>query len=215
MSYDETYLKVKNMFGSEPEEILVNHRNLIDKSKRVLDVGAGQGRNTFYLANNGFKVDAIDNSIVSAKTIAKKAKEKELRVKTIEADFFDFMPKTKKYSAIMVFGLLQILNWSMVNSLFNRAKKMLNKNGLLFVTAFGTKDDSYKTCVKNCVEIGKNSFYCGCNGTIRTYLEKDEILTFVPEFDIIHHFEGKGKIHKHGKGPFEQHYIVELVAKLK
>jgi len=213
MSYDETYLKIKNMFGTEPEGILVNHCSLIDKSKRVLDVGAGQGRNSFFLAKQGFKVDAIDNSVVSIKTIAKKAEEEGLRIKAIEADFFDFMPKTKKYSAVMVFGLLQILNWSLVKSLFIRAKKLLDKDGLLFITAFGTKDDSYKSCVETCVEIGKNSFYCNNNGNIRTYLEEDEILSFVQDFEIIHHFEGKGKEHKHGKGPIEQHYIVELVAK--
>ncbi len=211
MSYDETYLKIKNMFGTEPEEILVNHCHLIDKNKRILDVGAGQGRNSFFLAKKGFKVDAIDNSVVSIKTIAKKVEKENLRIRVIEADFFDFMPKTKKYSAVMVFGLLQILNWSMVKSLFIRAKKLLDKDGLLFITAFGTKDESYKSCVETCVEIGKNSFYC--NGTFQTYLEEDEILSFVSDFEIIHHFEGVGKEHKHGKGPIEQHYIVELVAK--
>lgn len=41
MSYDDIYTSNKNYFGEEPESILRRYYNEIDKSKPVLDIGAG------------------------------------------------------------------------------------------------------------------------------------------------------------------------------
>jgi len=212
MTYDATYLNIKNMFGKNPEEILVNYSDKIDKNHKVLDVGAGQGRNSFFLAQNGFDVVAIDISVVSIKSILETAGKKNLKIKAVEVDFLTYKFKEKKFSAIMIFGLFQMLNWSAIKSFINKAKKMLIKDGVIFLTALGTKDDSYGHYVKNWIEIGRNSFYTE-ESNFRTYLEKNEILDYFSEFEILHHYEGLGKEHKHGKGPIEQHYIVELVAK--
>ncbi len=65
MSYDKTYTNIKNMFGEEPEKTLIKFINKIDKFKPVLDIGAGQGSNSVYLASNGFSVDAVDPSGVA------------------------------------------------------------------------------------------------------------------------------------------------------
>ncbi len=47
MTYDKTYKEIKNVFGSEPEEILKKYYERIEIANPILDIGAGQGRNSF------------------------------------------------------------------------------------------------------------------------------------------------------------------------
>ncbi len=49
----------KRMKKLSAEELLVNNINLIQKP-HILDLGCGDGRNTFFLAKNGFEVLAVD-----------------------------------------------------------------------------------------------------------------------------------------------------------
>jgi tellurite methyltransferase len=111
MTYDNTYSSIKNVFGDKPETILEKYVNKIDKTKPVLDIGIGQGRNSFYLAQNGFKVDGIDLSEVAVKGVSKASKKENLPLNAYQKGFQDFIPKGTPYSAILVFGLIQILDW--------------------------------------------------------------------------------------------------------
>jgi tellurite methyltransferase len=63
MTYDRTYKNTENVFGTNPEIILKKYANKIEKARPVLDIGIGQGRNSFYLAKEGFKVDGLSNRI--------------------------------------------------------------------------------------------------------------------------------------------------------
>lgn len=60
---------------------------------RALDVASGAGRNALYLAEAGFRVDAIDISAVGLQQLGRQAQERELQVNCIEHDLdnaFDF-----------------------------------------------------------------------------------------------------------------------------
>lgn len=51
------------LFGSEPNDTIVAFEALFDKSMSVLDAGCGDGRNSLYLAKQGFsQIDAFDLS---------------------------------------------------------------------------------------------------------------------------------------------------------
>lgn len=211
--YDKTYRETEHVFGIEPEDSLVKFIEKINKNYPVLDIGAGQGRNSVFMADQGFTVDAIDTSKVAVETIAKISDERNLKINVAKSDFLKFNSGGRKYSCIMIFGLFQMMNWHDINEFVKKAKKLTVEGGLIFITAFGTKDPSYKECVKNYIEIGKNSFF-GDETHIKTFLEEDEILSYFSNETIIHHFEGLGKEHKHGNGQLEQHYLVELVVKV-
>jgi len=83
MSYDKTYSKSKDFFGDKPESILEKHNKLINRARPVLDIGAGQGRNSFFLAQNGIDVMAIDSSQVAVNTINEAARENKLSITAI------------------------------------------------------------------------------------------------------------------------------------
>lgn len=75
--YDELYGRLDEAFGAEPDSLLVEHRRLLDPTRPVLDVGAGQGRHSLLLAAEGFTVEAIDPSPVAIESLRARAKEAE------------------------------------------------------------------------------------------------------------------------------------------
>jgi len=206
--FDINYKHHKNYFGEFPEEILVKYADKIPENSHVLDIGAGQGRHSFYLAEKGLYVDAVDSS----KTAISILKEKQNKnINFIESNISQFNSSPKHYSAILLFGIIQILNWEKINSLIEHVKLWTKNGGLIFVTAFGKGDDKFEDCKNHWNEIGNNSFESD-DKRIRTFLESNEILTLFDGFEIIHHWEGMGKKHRHGNGPIEQHSMIELVA---
>lgn len=209
MDYNEYYMANQNAFGEQPEKILLDHTHLIPRKSPILDVGAGQGRNTIYLSELGFQVDAMDPSSVSINTLEEIKLQKKLRFNTLLTDFKDF-PETKRYSAVLVFGLIQILDRDEVALLKNKISGWLKNGGLLFLTSFTIEDDSHKTIRENSLEIGKNS-YLKPNGEKRTFFEPGEIKKLFQEYEPLYYREGLGPRHRHGNGPYERHAMVETV----
>ena len=69
---------------------------------KALDVACGAGRNTIYLAEAGFEVDAIDISVEGLRQTAEKAAEKELVVTCIEHDLDEPYAFATHYDLILV-----------------------------------------------------------------------------------------------------------------
>jgi cyclopropane fatty-acyl-phospholipid synthase-like methyltransferase len=208
MSYDETYKNTKNNFGAEPELVLRNYYRRINKSKPVLDIGAGQGRNAFFLAREGYIVDAIDPSKVATETISAIAAQERLSIHTHQCGFDKFVPQVDFYSGILIFGLIQILSWEDINLLLEKVKHWTRKRSLIFITGFTIADSSFTRYSQIWKTIGKNSF-ADEQGNLRTYLEAGEILNLFNEYEVVYHWEGIGPEHRHGNSPIERHAMVE------
>lgn len=209
MSYNKTYSETVNVFGSEPEKILVDYVDKIDKSKPVLDIGAGQGRNTFYLAGKGFHIDVIDPSLVAVQTIKNFAEDKNYSINAEQCNFQNFN-SIKTYSAVLVFGLIQILDWKSIQLLIDKIDSWIIRGSTVFITAWSTKDSSFHKYSNEWSRCGKNSF-TNKKGEFRTFLGENEILKLFKDNNVLHHWEGFGKKHRHGNGPVEQHARVEMV----
>jgi tellurite methyltransferase len=214
MIYDETYSRIENVFGQEPELILKNFYQRMDKSIPVLDIGAGQGRNSFFLARKGFTVDAIDPLKVAVETVAALADKDKLLVRTYHSSLDNLIVPTNIYSGILIFGLIQILSWKSIELLLEKIKNWTKEGSLLFVTEFSTADPSFNKISQAWNKIGKNSFVDE-HSNIRTFLEEGEILGLFKGYEVLHHFEGKGSPHKHGDAPLEQHAMIAVVLQRK
>ncbi len=57
--------------------------------RRALDVASGRGRNSIYLAEEGWQVDAVDISEVALDHLTRKARAENLRINCVEADLED------------------------------------------------------------------------------------------------------------------------------
>ncbi len=210
MQYDDIYKNSIGYFGDEPERILKKYYRLLNKTQLVLDIGAGQGRNAIFLANEGFMVEAIDPSRVAMDFVAQSAKSKGLSIRTYHCGFESFAPEANCYSGILIFGLIQILSWSSIRQLMQKLDEWLTENGLIFMTAFTTGDPSFARYSTGWKHAGKNSF-TDSNNNYHTYLETGQIVTLLKDYKVIHHREGLGPWHRHGNRAPERHSMAEAV----
>lgn len=218
--FDGAYRDTDHYFGEKPESILVDHATLIDKSRPGLDVGAGQGRNSFYLAGVCAGVDAIDPSTEAVKAISTVADHTGLPVRAIRADFERFDPvrdgiageKFRSYGAICLFGLIQLLTPVSIHRLKENLLSWSGEGSVVFLTAFTTDDPSFDEISRTWYPVGPLS-YMDNTGTVRTYLEPGEATRLLPETSVVYHREFLGPEHRHGEGPLQRHAIVEAVLK--
>jgi len=208
--YDDYYRSTPEVFGSAPNPVLVEHAELIDPSATALDIGCGQGRNSFFLARSKITVHALDPSVEAVREVKAVAEKEGLTIRTIHSGFADLKPKADGYGTILVFGLIPDLKREQVTALVAVIEKVLAPKGLLFITAFGTWDPAFEGHQREWTEDTENSF-CSLDGVVRTYLEKGELVALFRNFEVIHSWEGLGPEHRHGDGPPERHGLAEAV----
>lgn len=210
MDYDEAYRDTASYFGGAPDPLLEKWAPRLDSQRPVLDVGCGQGRNSVYLARHGLTVHAVDPSPVAIAQLDRRVSEEDLAIRTYCRGFSEAGLARDDFGGVLVFGLVQELEWPVIGSLTDFCRHHLAADGLLLVTAFSTLDPIYPYHHRTWRPIGHNSFRSP-EGGIRTYLEPDQILDLFDGYDVLHHWEGLGPEHRHGAGPPERHGRIEAV----
>jgi 2-polyprenyl-3-methyl-5-hydroxy-6-metoxy-1,4-benzoquinol methylase len=212
MKYDEAYDKIEHVFGREPETILVKYRAAMDPARPVLDIGAGQGRQALYLARQGFEVAVVEPSRAGINIISKEAATGQLPVTVHQGTIDQFPAEDGSYSGVLLFGLIQELSRESLTDLVLKIGRLLQAGGILFVTAFSTRDPAYDTHAAEWERIGRHSFQ-NESGTIRTYLEPDEVLKIFAGYEVLYHREQLGPEHRHGDGLPQRHFRIEYVGR--
>jgi 2-polyprenyl-3-methyl-5-hydroxy-6-metoxy-1,4-benzoquinol methylase len=210
MDWDEAYGENAAFFGTALDRVLLDHEALLDATRPVLDIGAGQGRNALHLARQGFRVDAIDPSAAAVTSHRDAASREGLDVHSTRAGFLDHAAEPRSYGTILAMGLIPILDRRGIEQLASRIGLWIAPGGLVFVTAFTVADPSYSRHLTSARSIGKNSF-ASIEGGIRTFLEPRELPTLFPGFEVVHRWEGAGPHHRHGNGPLHRHAWAEVV----
>ena len=65
MDWDERYSIDDYLFGQKPAQALLRNEEYLVPCGETLLIADGEGRNSVYLAKNGFKVTSSDSSIVA------------------------------------------------------------------------------------------------------------------------------------------------------
>jgi len=66
--YDLEYKKTRSFWGWEPSKFVKRIEKYSKQNyKTVLDIGAGEGKNSFFLAEKGLRVTAVEVSIYAIK----------------------------------------------------------------------------------------------------------------------------------------------------
>lgn len=206
--FDGSYRETTAYFGEEPDPLLPRHSGELVRGRAVIDVGAGQGRHALWLAQRGFPVVAVDPSMVAARAVAAAARAEDLPISTVRGSFAALAGR-ERFGGVLLFGLLQLLAWDEIRLVMDASAAWLAPGGIVLITAFGTADASFSRVADEWEECGKNSFH-GPAGGYRTFLEPDEALTLLPGWEVLHHWEGLGPVHRHGDGPEERHHRIEL-----
>jgi tellurite methyltransferase len=101
--WNARYAGERYLFGKEPVLSLKNNLEHLRKGKAI-EIAAGEGRNSVFLAQNGFQVEGVDCSSVAIEKAKKLAAEKGAAVdfKTQNLDFF-LMPLMKYDTIVMTY----------------------------------------------------------------------------------------------------------------
>jgi SAM-dependent methyltransferase len=97
-------------FVSKPDESLVDHvRSGRIPAGRALDIGCGPGRNSLFLAANGFEVDAVDLSPTAIAWAVERAEEAGCDIRFRCGDAFTEGEPTRAYDLICDSGMFHHL----------------------------------------------------------------------------------------------------------
>ena len=199
--WDRNYRETPNVFGADPAPILDRHVDLIEVGPPILDVGCGQGRNSFYLARRGHEVHALDPSTVAVEQTRAVARTEDLRISTQAGVLEDVHRPAAGFGAIMVFGLIPILTRAEIDDMVASIERLIAPGGLLFITAFTTDDPKFKAFEQS------DEYRHGS----RTFLESGKLRSLFSHWKLIEYWEGLGPEHRHGSGPVERHGLAEAV----
>ena len=92
--WEKNFLSKPEMFGLEPSKIAVNTLKIFRENniKKIVELGAGLGRDAIFFAKNSIQVVALDYSPTAIKIINKKALNDKLS-SSISAKVFDIRKK--------------------------------------------------------------------------------------------------------------------------
>lgn len=118
-----------------PEKRLEQDNIYFRKMKTILDLACGDGRNSFYFAQNGYDVVAVDFSVEALKRLKFFAEEKSLAIETKLVN----VTSIDELSSIGVKVDAVVVNhYRPVNEIYPVLCAMLNTNGILWVNGFAS-----------------------------------------------------------------------------
>jgi len=137
--WDSKYLKKSQLL--RPRESSKNLQEHIQhcKGTKALDLACGAGRNTIFLAECGFDVDALDIAEIAVDALNTEAKKKNLhsKINTYQVDLDTHEIQKDKYDIIVMANFLD-------RAVLESAKNALKKGGVLFVETYMINDENEK-----------------------------------------------------------------------
>ena len=117
-------------YGNQPIEGLSEVIKYVS-GKKVLDLGIGNGRNTSYLLEKGFKITGVDNSSEGL-DILKKRFENNPNLILIDEDVLEYKFEND-YDLILSIGLMHFLELKDIQYLFKQIQINTKIGGINFV----------------------------------------------------------------------------------
>ena len=137
--WDEKYLKKSQLL--RPRSSSKNLQDFIANynGDKALDLACGSGRNSIFLAECGFDVDAVDIAKVALTALNNEAKIKNLlsKINTYQVDLDTYEIKKERYDIIIMANFLD-------RRVLTSAIKALKKDGILFVETYMLSDENEK-----------------------------------------------------------------------
>lgn len=100
-TWDEKYGAPGHYYGTEPNDFLRERCAAIPACGNVLCLAEGEGRNAAFLAQQGFRVVAVDQSPVGLRKAERLAAERGVRIETVVADLADYRIAPGQWDAIV------------------------------------------------------------------------------------------------------------------
>ncbi|MHA1470133.1 MAG: class I SAM-dependent methyltransferase [Candidatus Asgardarchaeia archaeon] len=193
--------------------VLIKFLPLIPKGI-ALDIGTGKGKNSIFLAKNGFEVEAIDKIAEGLKKCRDFAKKYNLPIKTKVCDVRKFEFKNNKYSLIIARASLDFLKKTEIERIIKKIKKSLIEEGFVYLVVFSTKDPFYQKIKElGLKEVEKDTFYLPKYKTYRHFFTQKKLKKMFKDFKTIYLKQKQIK----DAGPKRPHFhnVIEIIAQKK
>jgi 2-polyprenyl-3-methyl-5-hydroxy-6-metoxy-1,4-benzoquinol methylase len=118
----------------EPSPFLVEHASALPRGN-VLDVAAGYGRNTLYLAEQGFAVHATDRDQEALHALQRIAEERHLSQVTTEVSDLEISPSPEQVFPAETYDVV-IVFFYLFRPLFPTLVRALKPGGVLMYETF-------------------------------------------------------------------------------
>jgi SAM-dependent methyltransferase len=171
--WNKVYKPDSTFFGEEPSNFALlcfNHMKTNNVKKVLLELGAGQGRDTIFFASKGIEVEALDYSVIGIEILDKIAKEKRLPIKSRVFDVRTPLPFPDGYFDAIYSHMLLNMHFSLdeLQFIISEIRRVLKPKGFNFFSVRNYNDKSYGKGV----EIDKGIY--DINGfQIRFFTEKE------------------------------------------
>ncbi|BHH81962.1 methyltransferase domain-containing protein [Desulforhopalus sp. 52FAK] len=99
--WDQRYSEPGYAYGTDPNDFLAASLKYIPTGGNVLCMADGEGRNSVFLARQGFEVTAVDSSTVAMKKAQRLAEQHGVEVTTVVDDLSRFTFTPNQYDAII------------------------------------------------------------------------------------------------------------------
>lgn len=128
--WDERYRGATRLWTERPNQLLVEEISGLNPG-RALDLGAGEGRNAIWLAEQGWQVTAVDFSGVALERGGEGAKRAGVNVEWVQADLTRYTPAAAAFDLVVILYLH--LPPAARRALLERAAMALRPDGRLLI----------------------------------------------------------------------------------
>ena len=147
--WDKIYESDSAFFGDEPSRFatLCLTDMKTNNVKNLLELGAGHGRDSIFLALNGIQVEALDYSMAGVEIILNKAKkEKGLRLNSKTFDIRNALPFPTNYFDAVYSHMFLNMKFSPeeLHFIISEIKRVLKDGGFNFFSVRNNHDNFYR-----------------------------------------------------------------------
>lgn len=99
--WNDRYASDAFVYGTTPNTFIADGVDRLPSGVAVLDLGAGEGRNAVFLAQQGFRVTAVDYAREGLRKLEQLAETHSVDIETIRADVLNWTPD-RTWDAVVV-----------------------------------------------------------------------------------------------------------------
>ena len=141
--WDYRFARPDYIFGTDPNAFLASQKDRLPQGK-ALAVADGEGRNSVWLASQGFEVDAFDFSPVAIEKAKNLAVAQRVNVNFQCSDWQSFDWKANNYDTIA--GIFfQFADPTSRLQIFKKLNAALKPGGTLIIQGYGLEQMQFKT----------------------------------------------------------------------
>ena len=183
------------MLASVPNKLLQQICQKADHAFSFLDLGFGRGKDVIFMAQNGWRVVAVESSPAEIAEMKKTPGFDGLPIEITQGLAEDFEIEPDRYSIIQLFNVLQFIEKPKALDLIQRVKNALHPGGYIIVSGFTVDEPAYQKRPDAC------------------YFQKGQLRDLFSDFDVDFYREAVIDDPGHpGKEEPHQHHAIRMIA---